>query len=365
MTHFLDFERPIEELVNQLEEAKAIAEKSQVDMSKAIKELEHRITETRKNIYSNLSPWQRVQVSRHPDRPYSLAYINYMTNNTFQELHGDRNVRDDKAIVGGFGMLEGQPVMFIGHQKGINLKMRQYRNFGMANPEGYRKALRLMRLAEKFNRPIVTLIDTPGAYPGLEAEERGQGEAIARNIYEMMRLRVPVICIILGEGASGGALGIGVGDRVLMLQNSWYSVISPENCSTILWRTWEKKEIAANALKLTAEDMLKNKLIDGIIPEPVSAHIDPIGAHENVKKEIIKQLAVLKKLKTDQLLAQRIDKFCSMGVFRDMSEPEVPAKKASKPAKKEAPAKNTKAQKTQPKKTTKAPVKKAKPSSKR
>jgi acetyl-CoA carboxylase carboxyl transferase subunit alpha len=222
-----------------------------------------------------------------------------------------------------------------------------------------------MRLAEKFNRPIVTLIDTPGAYPGLEAEERGQGEAIARNIYEMMRLRVPVICIILGEGASGGALGIGVGDRVLMLQNSWYSVISPENCSTILWRTWEKKEIAANALKLTAEDMLKNKLIDGIIPEPVSAHIDPIGAHENVKKEIIKQLAVLKKLKTDQLLAQRIDKFCSMGVFRDMSEPEVPAKKASKPAKKEAPAKNTKAQKTQPKKTTKAPVKKAKPSSKR
>lgn len=325
MATYLDFERPIEELVHQLDEAKSIAEKTHVDMSKAIKEIEKKLYETRVGIYSGLSPWQRVQASRHPDRPYSLAYIEHITDFTFQELHGDRGVRDDKAIVGGFGKIDGETVMFIGHQKGINLKMRQYRNFGMANPEGYRKALRLMKLAEKFGKPIVTFIDTPGAYPGLEAEERGQGEAIARNIYEMMKLRVPVVCVILGEGASGGALGIGVGDRVLMLENTWYSVISPESCSSILFRSWEKKEIAATALKLTPEDMLKNKLIDGIIKEPVGgAHTDPIAAHEQVKTELKKQLAFLRKVKTEKLLSERIEKFCNMGVFID---PEKPGKK--------------------------------------
>ncbi|HYG53046.1 MAG TPA: acetyl-CoA carboxylase carboxyltransferase subunit alpha, partial [Flavobacteriales bacterium] len=269
-------------------------------------------------IYNNLTPWQRVQVSRHPERPYSLAYIEYITGGTFQELHGDRTVKDDKAMVGGFGLVNGQSVMFVGHQKGINLKMRQYRNFGMANPEGYRKALRLFRLAEKFNKPIVTLIDTPGAFPGLEAEERGQGEAIARNIYEMMRLKVPVICIILGEGASGGALGIGVGDKVLMLENTWYSVISPESCSSILWRSWEHKEKAANALKLTPEDMLKNKLIDGVIKEPLGgAHSNHEGAFELVKKEIVKQLAKLKKIKPEELVEKRMEKFMAMGVFNE------------------------------------------------
>lgn len=315
MPVYLDFEKPIEELTLQIEEAKALGEKSEVDVSKTIKELELKLEKAKKEIFSNLSPWQRVQVSRHPDRPYSLSYIDYMTNGTFQELHGDRGVRDDKAIVGGFGFLENQSVMFIGHQKGINLKMRQYRNFGMANPEGYRKALRLMKLAEKFNKPIVTLIDTPGAYPGLEAEERGQGEAIARNIYEMMRLKVPVICIILGEGASGGALGIGVGDKVLMLENTWYSVISPESCSSILWRSWEHKEKAANALKLTPEDMLKQGLVDGIINEPVGgAHADIPGAHELVKKEVQKQLKALLKIPVKKLINARVDKFCAMGV---------------------------------------------------
>lgn len=337
MATYLDFEKPIEDLVNQIEEAKQIGEKSEVDVSQMVSELEEKLKQTKIDLYSNLTPWQRVQVSRHPDRPYSLAYINYMTQNTFQELHGDRNVRDDKAIVGGFGLLDGETVMFIGHQKGINLKMRQYRNFGMANPEGYRKALRLMRLAEKFGKPIVTLIDTPGAYPGLEAEERGQGEAIARNIYEMMNLKVPVICIILGEGASGGALGIGVGDRVLMLENTWYSVISPESCSSILWRSWEQKEIAANALKLTPHDMLKNKLIDGIIKEPVGgAHADNEGAFSNVKKEIKKQLAVLNKIKPDVLVETRQEKFCNMGVFIDEEAPKekVEIKKPSTKAKK-------------------------------
>lgn len=315
MSVYLDFEKPIEELILQIEEAKALGEKSEVDVSKTVKELESKLEKTKKEIFSNLTPWQRVQVSRHPDRPYSLSYIDYMTGGTFQELHGDRGVRDDKAIVGGFGFVENQSVMFIGHQKGINLKMRQYRNFGMANPEGYRKALRLMKLAEKFNKPIVTLIDTPGAYPGLEAEERGQGEAIARNIYEMMRLKVPVICIILGEGASGGALGIGVGDKVLMLENTWYSVISPESCSSILWRSWEHKEKAANALKLTPEDMLKQGLVDGIIKEPIGgAHSDIPAAHELVKKEVIKQLKALSKIPVKKLVDSRADKFCAMGV---------------------------------------------------
>ncbi len=321
MATFLDFEKPIEDLLRQIEEAKALGEKSEVDVSKMLKELEKKLKDTRLQIYGNLSPWQRVQLSRHPDRPYSLAYINYITDNTFQELHGDRTVRDDKAIVGGFGLLEGRSVMFIGHQKGINLKMRQYRNFGMANPEGYRKALRLMKLAEKFGKPIVTFIDTPGAYCGLEAEERGQGEAIARNIYEMMRLRVPVICVILGEGASGGALGIGVGDKVLMLENTWYSVISPESCSSILWRSRDHKEQAADALKLTSEDMLRNKLIDGVIKEPVGgAHNFPEEAHELVKKELVKHLHKLSELEPDKLVDKRIHKFCAMGVFE---EPEV------------------------------------------
>jgi acetyl-CoA carboxylase carboxyl transferase subunit alpha len=331
MAAFLDFEKPVEEILIQIDEARAIGEKSNVDVSQTIAELEKKLNETRIKIYKNLTPWQRVQVSRHPDRPYSLAYINYMTENTFQELHGDRGVRDDKAIVGGFGFLDGQSVMFIGHQKGINLKMRQYRNFGMANPEGYRKALRLMKLAEKFKRPIVTLIDTPGAFPGLEGEERGQGEAIARNIYEMMRLKVPVICIILGEGASGGALGIGVGDKVLMLENTWYSVISPESCSSILWRSWEHKEKAATALKLTPQDMLENKLIDGIIKEPLGgAHSFPEDAHELVKLEIRKHLAALKKMTPAKLVEKRIEKFCSMGVFIDEDEKPA-AKKTARP----------------------------------
>lgn len=315
MPVYLEFEKPVQELREQLEKAIQIAEKSNVDTSATVKELEDKIASTQKEIYSNLSPWQRVQVSRHPDRPYTLDYINAITDGDFQELHGDRNVKDDKAIVGGFGNLDGKSVMFIGHQKGINTKMRQYRNFGMANPEGYRKALRLMKLAEKFNKPVVTLIDTPGAYPGLEAEERGQGEAIAKNLMEMIDLKVPVICIVIGEGASGGALGIGIGDRVLMLENSWYSVISPENCSAILWRTWDFKEKAASALKLTAKDMLKNKLIDGVIKEPVG------GAHEkrdevfaSVKKEIKKSINQLEKLSEDERVTQRIEKFGNMGV---------------------------------------------------
>ena len=272
---YLDFEQPIQELEEQLEKTRNLESETQVDMSKTIKEIEKKLANTRKDIYKNLTPWQRVQLSRHPQRPYTLAYIEAMTGGNFLELHGDRGVKDDKAMVGGWGKLDGKSIMFIGQQKGVNTKMRQYRNFGMANPEGYRKALRLMKMAEKFNRPIVTLIDTPGAFPGLEAEERGQGEAIARNLLEMTTLTVPIICIVIGEGASGGALGIGIGDKVLMLENSWYSVISPENCSTILWRTWDYKEQAAAALKLTAEDMLKNKLIDGIIKEPVG------GAHNN------------------------------------------------------------------------------------
>lgn len=313
--NYLDFEAPLKELNEQIEKLKESEKKAGVDMSNAIADLQKALAEKTAEIYSNLDPWQRVQVSRHPDRPYTIQYIEAITGNQWIELHGDRTVRDDKAMVGGFGMLDGQSVMFIGQQKGVTTKLRQYRNFGMANPEGYRKALRLMKLAEKFNKPIVTFIDTPGAYPGLEAEERGQGEAIARNLYEMMKLQVPVICIIIGEGASGGALGIGIGDRVFMLQNSWYSVISPENCSTILWRNWDHKVEAAKALKLTAEDMYKNKLIDGIIPEPVG------GAHSNreeifatVKKVITDELAVLMQMDPKERSLARIEKFCSMGV---------------------------------------------------
>ena len=284
-------------------------------MSKTLKDLEKKLKTEKSKIYNKLTPWQRVQVSRHPERPYTLDYIEALTDGEFIELHGDRNVKDDKAMVGGFGSIDDRTFMFIGQQKGVNTKMRQYRNFGMSNPEGYRKALRLMKLAEKFEKPIITLIDTPGAYPGLEAEERGQGEAIARNLYEMMLLKVPVICIIIGEGASGGALGIGIGDRVLMLENSWYSVISPENCSTILWRTWDYKEQAAEALKLTAKDMLKNQLIDGVIKEPLGgAHQNREITFKNVKKEILKQMTVLDKLTPEKRIDERAKKFTSMGV---------------------------------------------------
>lgn len=315
---YLEFEKPLEELANEIEKLREIQEKTGVDTTNAINDLEEKLKEKRIEIYSNLNAWQKVQVSRHPNRPYTISYINAITDNTWIELHGDRNVKDDKAMVGGFGRMDGETIMFIGQQKGINTKMRQLRNFGMANPEGYRKALRLMKLAEKFNKPIVTLIDTPGAFPGLEAEERGQGEAIARNLYEMFKLKVPIICIVIGEGASGGALGIGIGDKVLMLEYTWYSVISPESCSSILWRSWEHKEKAAEALKLTADDMLKNKLIDGIIKEPIGgAHINQIGAHLNVKEAIKKHLKDLKKIKPEKLIASRIDKFCSMGVVAE------------------------------------------------
>lgn len=318
MANFLDFEKPIADILEQIENAESIAEKGSVDVSKTLKDLEKKLKETRQEVYKNLSPWERVQVSRHPDRPYTLSYIDAMTDGVFQEMHGDRTVKDDKAMVGGFGKMDGRTVMFIGQQKGINTKMRQYRSFGMPNPEGYRKALRLMKVAEKFNKPIVTFIDTPGAHPGLEAEERGQGEAIAKNLYEMMQLRVPVICIIIGEGASGGALGIGIGDKVLMMENTWYSVISPENCSTILWRNWDHKVEAAASLKLTPADMLENKLIDGIIKEPAGgAHADREGAYKLVKAEILKHLAKLSETDPDKLVEKRIKKFCSMGVISE------------------------------------------------
>lgn len=317
MNTSFDFEKPIADLHDQLEKVKQVAEKSKVDVTSTVKELEQKIEKTRKDVYGNLSGWQKVQISRHPDRPYTLQYIEQICDD-FIELHGDRTVKDDKAIVGGFGTLNGQTVMFIGHQKGNNTKMRQYRNFGMANPEGYRKALRLMKLAEKFNKPIVTFIDTPGAYPGLEAEERGQGEAIARNLLEMSVLKVPVLCFIVGEGASGGALGIGIGDRVYMLQYTWYSVISPESCSSILWRSWDFKEKAADALKLTAEDMHKNGLVDGIIEEPLGgAHHDAHTMGETLKKKIIEDLAMLSKMDTQQRIDERIAKFCAMGVVQE------------------------------------------------
>ena len=313
--NFLDFEKPIADLLEQIEKQKTIGEKSKVDVSVAVRQLELKLAETRKNLYSDLTPWQRVQLSRHPDRPYTLSYIDAITDKNFVELFGDRTVKDDKAIVGGLGSVDGQTIMFIGQQKGTTTKQRQYRNFGMANPEGYRKALRLMKMAEKFNKPVVTLIDTPGAFPGLEAEERGQGEAIARNLFEMARLKVPIICIIIGEGASGGALGIGIGDKVLMLENTWYSVISPESCSSILWRSWDYKEKAAEVLKLTADDMLKQKLIDGIIKEPIGgAHTQPEQMFKIVKHEILKHLKELKKETPKELVDKRIDKFCAMGV---------------------------------------------------
>ena len=313
--NYLEFEEPIRQLREQLTQARDLQEQSDVNMESLAQDLESKIREVTEQVYSNLTPWQRVQVSRHPDRPYTLNYIEALTEGDFMELHGDRTVKDDKAMVGGFGFIDGQSVMFIGQQKGVNTKMRQYRNFGMANPEGYRKALRLMKLAEKFNRPIVTLIDTPGAFPGLEAEERGQGEAIARNLIEMCQLRVPVICIVIGEGASGGALGIGIGDRVLMLENTWYSVISPESCSSILWRNWDHKMEAAEALKLTGTDMQKLGLVDGIIPEPLGgAHADRDAMFAQVKKEIKKHLNKLVPMDADKRIDQRIRKFASMGV---------------------------------------------------
>jgi acetyl-CoA carboxylase carboxyl transferase subunit alpha len=313
---FLDFEQPIKELYEQIEENKKLAEKNaKVNYKAIIQELEQSIIEKRREITETLTPWQRVQLSRHPDRPYTLKYIEKMATN-FVELFGDRNVRDDKAMVGGFAELDGQTVMFIGQQKGSNTKMRQLRNFGMANPEGYRKALRLMKLAEKFNKPIITLIDTPGAFPGEEAEERGQGEAIARNIYEMIRLKVPVICTIIGEGASGGALGIGVGNKILMMENTWYTVISPENCSAILWRSWEKKMVAAEQLRLTASDMKGFGLIDEIVPEPVGgAHWDYNEAAAILKKYILEALEEVKKIPPGEHMQYRINKFSKMGFW--------------------------------------------------
>lgn len=315
---YLDFEAPIRELDEQIAKAHALQAESGVDMKDSLVELEAKLAEAQAELKASLSPWQRVQLSRHTGRPYTMAYIEAMTGGAFIEMHGDRHVKDDKAMVGGWGAIDGESFLFVGQQKGVNTKMRQLRNFGMANPEGYRKALRLMKQAEKFGRPIVTLIDTPGAFPGLEAEERGQGEAIARNILEMARLKVPVICIIIGEGASGGALGIGVGDRVMMLENTWYSVISPESCSSILWRSWDFKETAAEALKLTANDMLKNGLIDGIINEPAGgAHRDPQGMFQILSSEILRMYHELKDIPSEQLVANRIEKFCSMGVYEE------------------------------------------------
>ena len=313
---YLDFEQPIKELDQQLKKCQNIGEESDVDVTQTCNNINKRLEVLKKEIYSNLTPWQRVQVSRHPSRPYTLDYIKAITNDVFLELHGDRNFSDDKAIIGGLGKINQQSFMFIGHQKGYNTKTRQYRNFGMANPEGYRKALRLMKSAEKFNIPIVSFIDTPGAYPGLEAEERGQGEAIAKNIFEMSHLKTPIIIIVIGEGASGGALGIGVGDRVYMLENTWYSVISPESCSSILWRSWENKEQAADALKLTAKDMKKQKLIDAIIKEPVGgAHSDRNLIFDTVKKSILKTFDELKDVPKQTLIDLRREKFFSMGVF--------------------------------------------------
>jgi acetyl-CoA carboxylase carboxyl transferase subunit alpha len=314
---FLDFEKPIKDLYDQVEQLKVMQEKSKADMSISIADVEKKIIDTKQNLTENLTPWQRVQLSRHPDRPYTLKYIEKMCTN-FIELHGDRNVRDDKAMVGGFAQLGDETVMIIGQQKGNNTKTRQIRNFGMANPEGYRKALRLMKLAEKFNKPIITLIDTPGAYPGLEAEERGQGEAIARNIYEMISLKVPVICVIIGEGASGGALGIGVGDKVVMLENTWYTVISPESCSSILWRTWDKKETAAEQLRLTGTDMLQFGLVDDVIPEPMGgAHWDYDGAANILKNYLIPAIQELKQKSPEQRVADRISKFGRMGFWEE------------------------------------------------
>ena len=315
---YLDFELPLKELKDQLEKCNEIRNESKVDVKDTYKNLKAKIEQTKKDIYSNLTPWQRVQLSRHPSRPYTLDYINALTDGNFLELHGDRNISDDKAMIGGLGKLDNQTFMFIGQQKGNNIKSRQYRNFGMANPEGYRKALRLMKLAEKFSIPVVALIDTPGAYPGIEAEEKGQAEAIARNIYEMFKIRTQIIVVIIGEGASGGALGIGVGDKIMMLENTWYSVISPESCSSILWRSWDHKEQAAEALKLTPEDMKKNKLIDKIIKEPLGgAHQNPEKIYTSLKKEILKTFFNLKKQSISKLLENRMSRFTEMGVYSD------------------------------------------------
>lgn len=312
-----DFEKPLADLMQQIEKVQQVADKTKVDMSATLKELDEKVVNTSKTLYNNLTGWQKVQMSRHADRPQTLDYIHLICDD-FIEMHGDRTVKDDKAIVGGFATIDGQTVMIIGHQKGKNTKERQYRNFGMANPEGYRKALRLMKLAEKFNKPVISLIDTMGAYPGLEAEERGQGEAIARNLLEMSVLRVPILCFVVGEGASGGALGIGIGDKVYMLEHTWYSVISPESCSSILWRSWDFKEKAAECLKLTSEDMFNNKLIDGIVKEPLGgAHQNPELMAITLKNQIITDLAQLKQENVDALITKRIDKFCAMGVVNE------------------------------------------------
>ena len=315
---YLAFEKPIEELIKKLEKAKELGLDKAVDVSKTVSDIEKQISIRRKEIYNNLSSWEKVQLSRHPQRPYSLDYFNALTNGDFIELHGDRGVKDDKAMIGGWGTINEQSVMFIGQQKGRTTKERQYRNFGMANPEGYRKALRLMKIAEKFDKPIICFIDTPGAFPGLEAEERGQGQAIANNILKMTQLSVPIIIVIIGEGASGGALGIGVGDKILMLNNSWYSVISPENCSTILWGNWEHKETAADALKLTAKDMKKIGLVDEIIKEPLGgAHTFPEQTFKIVKKKIISVINELKVIDKDTLISNRIEKFSNMGEIKE------------------------------------------------
>lgn len=312
----LDFEKPIVELEEKIADMKSLAQQNGVDVTDALKSLQEKLQTLKEETYSNLTRWQRVQLSRHQDRPYTLDYI-YEITDDFIELHGDRNVGDDKAMVGGFGTINDQTIMFVGQQKGRNTKQRQERNFGMANPEGYRKALRLFKLAEKFNKPIVTLIDTPGAYPGLEAESRGQAEAIARNLKEMAVLKVPVICIIIGEGASGGAIGIGVGDKVFMLENTWYSVISPESCSSILWHSWDYKEQAAESLKLTAEDMTGFGLVDGIIKEPLGgAHTDMKWQSEKIKQTVLATLTELDKMTPEDRITKRIEKFCNMGVVK-------------------------------------------------
>ena len=314
---YLDFELPVKELQEQIAKCQAIGDESSVDVTETCKLLTEKLEDTKKNIYGNLTAWQRVQMSRHPSRPYTLDYINALCGNSFLELHGDRNFSDDKALVGGLGKIENQTFMFIGTQKGYNTKTRQYRNFGMAKPEGYRKALRLMKAAEKFGIPIISFIDTPGAYPGLGAEERGQGQAIANNIFQMLSIKTPIIVTIIGEGASGGALGIGVGDLIYMLENTWYSVISPESCSSILWRSWEHKETAANALKLTADDMLNSKLIDKIIKEPLGgAHYDREKVFQTVKKQMIDAFRTLDKMDSDQLIESRRAKFSNMGTFQ-------------------------------------------------
>lgn len=313
---YLEFESPIKELHDQLDKCKLIGSESDIDVTETCSQIELKLEKAKKEIYGNLSAWQRVQLSRHPSRPFTLDYIKALCGDTFLELHGDRNVMDDKAMIGGLGKIDDQSFMFIGTQKGYNTKTRQYRNFGMANPEGYRKALRLMKSADKFGIPIVTFVDTPGAFPGLEAEERGQGEAIARNIFEMMSISVPIIVVIIGEGASGGALGIGVGDKVFMLENTWYSVISPESCSSILWRSWEHKEEAADALKLTSKDMLKNKLIDKIIKEPLGgAHFDREETFKTVRKELLSTFKKLEKETPKDLIKSRREKFLAMGNF--------------------------------------------------